>query len=290
MASKAQVVLRGRFPKGTVVALVKVEHEGILRSEGGELVDTKKVDDEGVVTFASKVEEGSRYFIRGYVRGELVEVRATGRSESDQSSVLSQAPVQPDRLRYTDGTFEDDVPEKVAKKDLPKFEAAPNLSQRQVGDDVPQRSSTLRGSAHPVDPDEPTPYLSQSDVPEGTPQMSDTPDGQATPISVGPQRQEDVPEGTWQRSDTPTGTPTIIPSGGPVAAQQEKESSEGKTRRGQPVRVAAEPLDPSKPVKGASEKQSDKREAQVAKDREAAAEPVEPVEPQPPEAKGKSKK
>ena len=71
--------------------------------------------------------------------------------------------------------------------------------------------------------------------------MSDTPIGRATRIAVGPQRQEDVPAGVPQRSCTPTGVATPIPGGGPVEAQQWKESSLAKEMRGEPGRAATEP-------------------------------------------------
>ncbi len=264
MASRSgQVTIRGRFTEGQPVHLTKVKDESVQRPEGGQLVDTKKVKD-GQVQFKTGVDDNARYIAWGYVRGEYVTVRARGRTDDTESEVLTQTPPQPDRMRLADGTWEDEAPDTVDKKDLPRFEAAPNLAQTQVPKGTPQRSDTPRGSAHPVDTDEPAPYRSQEDVPKGTLQMSDTPQGAATEIALGPQRQEDVPKNVWQRSSTPTGVATVIPQDGPVEAQQEKESSRGKEMRGEPVRVATEPISGDvKAPTGANEKKSDERQKEA---------------------------
>jgi len=237
--AKAKTTLRGRFSPGTVVSLHEVEDASVLRVDVGmEPVATETVDKDGEVTFS--LEDGKRYIAVAYDRGVPREVRLTGRADED-AGAFSQPAVTPDRVRLSDGSWADEEPERVKKDDLP-MEAAPNLSQQQVGDNVPQRSSTPRGTAHPVDPEEPTPYEAQENVDENVKQMSDTETGRATRIVVGPQRQEDVPTGVWQRSDTPTGVATPIPGGGAVKAQEAKESSYGKETRGEPGRAAAEPL------------------------------------------------
>jgi hypothetical protein len=240
--AKGKTTLRGRFPRGTVVRLVEVQDASVLRSEGAEEVDVQTVDDDGEVTFSTDV--GQRYIATAYVNGQPLEVRVTGR-ESDDETLFGQPPIQPDRVRLSDGTWADEAPERVKKGDLP-LEAAPDLAQWQVPEGTPQRSDTPRGTAHPVDPEEPTPYQSQEQLKEdegdNVKQASDTETGRATRIAVGPQRQEDVPAGVWQRSHTPTGVATVIPGGGPVAAQQAKESSLAKELRGEPGRAAAEPL------------------------------------------------
>lgn len=237
--AKGKTTVRGRFPKGTAVRLVKVPDVGTLRSEGGEEVDAKTVNDAGEVTFSTEV--GARYIATAYVNGQPLEVRVTGRESDDASEVLAQPPIGPDRVRLSDGTWADEAPERVSKDDLP-MEAAPHLAQRQTPAGTKQRSDTIRGTAHPSDPDEPVPYESQENVDDDAPQMSDTETGRATRILVGPQRQEDVPTGVWQRSDTPTGVATPIPRGGAVRAQKDRESSFAKETRGEPVRAAAEPL------------------------------------------------
>jgi len=234
--AKGKTTLRGRFSPGTIVSLYEVEDASVLRAEG-EPDQTATVDEKGEVQFS--LEDGHRYIAQAYDRGQPRSVRLTGRT-GDEDLALAQAPIGPDRVRMADGSWSDEAPEKVKKGDLP-MEAAPHLGQHQVGDDVPQRSSTPRGTAHPLDPEEPAPYEAQENV-EDVPQMSDTETGRAARIVVGPQRQEDVPAGVWQRSHTPTGVATPIPGGGPVEAQEAKESSYAKETRGEPGRAAAEPL------------------------------------------------
>ena len=238
----AKTTLRGRFSPGTIVSLYEVEDASVLRAEG-EPDQTAEVNKDGEVAFSLK--EGRRYIAQAYDRGEPRTVRLTGRSAEEINSALEQPAVQPDRVRLSDGTWADEAPEQIKKGDLP-LEAAPNLSQRQVPEGTPQRSDTPRGTAHPVDPEEPVPYQSQEqlkeDEGEDVKQMSDTETGRATRIAVGPQRQEDVPTGVWQRSHTPTGVATVIPGGGAVQAQEMKESSLAKELRGEPGRAAAEPL------------------------------------------------
>ena len=236
--AKAKTTLRGRFSPGSQVGLYEVEHAGVLRAEG-EPDTTAEVDKNGEVSFS--LEEGKRYIAQTYDRGEPRSVRLTGRS-GDEDVALEQPPVQPDRVRLSDGTWADEEPKRVSKDDLPPLEAAPNLAQNQVPAGKKQRSDTPRGTAHPVDPDEPTPYEAQENVDDDVKQMSDTETGRATRIAVGPQRQEDVPAGVWQRSDTPTGVATPIPGGGPVAAQEMKESSLAKEMRGTPGQAATAPL------------------------------------------------
>ena len=119
-------------------------------------------------------------------------------------------------------------------------------------------------------------------MPKGTLQMSDTPEGAATEIALGPQRQEDVPKNVWQRSSTPTGVATVIPQDGPVEAQQEKESSRGKEMRGEPVRVATEPIsgDVNAPT-GANEKKSDERQKEAQESIREALSTAEVEQPTP---------
>jgi hypothetical protein len=235
MAGKVR--LSGRFSPGTRVSLIKVRDETVLRAEGGEEVDAKRVKDDGTVEFSADV--GQRYFVVGRQNGFPLEVRVTGRDDSDaDDATLSQAPVTPDRTRMADGSWVDEP----AELDEPKFEGYPHLAQEQVKGKHVMRAYGERGSAHISDPKEPVPYGRQEDVGKGTVQMSDTETGQATPVDVSYQKQEDVPNGVWQRSATPTGLATPIPGGGPVEAQKAKESSHAKEARGEPVRAAAEPL------------------------------------------------
>jgi hypothetical protein len=270
-----QVTLRGRFSAGTVVRLVRVAHEGVLRAEGGEEVDvqTAEKDENGVasVSFKSGVDEGARYIATGISDGRPLDVRVRGRSADDPSEILEQPPIQPDRVRLTDGSWSDQAPTK---------ESAPKLAftapgQHQVPDGVTQRSDTLRGSAHPVDVESEEPVRRQESVKEGTPQMSDTRPrevdgvqvgggGEATEIVLGPQRQEDVPDGVLQRSDTPTGVAQPLPGGDMVKAQLDRDSSRTRESRGDNTRGAAEPIDVKGaklgPPRGANEKQSLERQ------------------------------
>jgi hypothetical protein len=239
MAKQGQVTLRGRFGPGTHVRLVKVAHEGVLRSEGGELVDTGKVNAQGEVTFKA-LEVGSRYFVAGYVDGFLLEVRVTAREADD---AVTQPAVAPDRVKLADGSFADEAPD---EEKAPVGEVAPGPSQQQARG-VAQRSATPRGSAHPVDEDESQPYPRQEDVPGNVAQRSSTETGMATPIPADgvPERQEDAPADLWQRSATPHGVTTPIPAGDAVAAQRAKESAEAKVQRGEPGQAAARPPAPA---------------------------------------------
>lgn len=243
MASRAQVVLRGRFKPGSQVRLVKVRDERALRAEGGQEVGTATVDDGGAVKFTSGVEVGARYFVVGQIDGRPEEVRARGRRSSDAAEVLEQAPVGPDRLRLSDGSFLDEVPE---RRPVPSIDVGPGPGQDQVPEGTVQRSDTPRGSAHPVDVELQEPVRRQEDVPDDVVQMSDTPTGAATEIVSAPSRQEDVPKGLLQRSDTPAGVATPFPKGDAIAAQQQQESPLAKESRGEPTKAAAVPLDVKK--------------------------------------------
>jgi hypothetical protein len=287
MASrKGQVTLRGRFSKGSVVTLTKVAGEHTLRPQGGEDIATKTVEEKDGVSFVqfTGVEEGARYFVHGINDGFPLEVRARGRSAEEDSEVLAQAPVQPDRARLTDGTWADDAPTK---------ESAPSLAttfpgQRQVKKGTVQRSDTPRGTAHPVDPEREEPIRRQESVPEGTVQMSDTRPrevdgeqvgggGEASELIIGAQRQEDVKGSVIQRSSTPTGVAQPLPAGDMVQAQEDRDSSQARESRGDNTRAAAEPLR-AKGVKsgaptGATDKESTKRHEELRKsEREAATE------------------
>jgi hypothetical protein len=281
MAS-GQARLAGRFPPGAVVRLVKVASEATLRSEGGEEVDTQTVGDDGVVTFSKGVDVGGRYLAVGLVGGAPLEVRLRGNVGED--AVNGQAPVSRDRVRLSDGSWADEAPK---REKAPAVPPGPRLAQHQVPGDVPQRSATVRGTAHPVDPEEQEPVRRQEDVKDGTPQMSDTRPreieggqtvgggGEASEILVGPQRQEDVPKGVPQRSDTPSGVATPIDVGDSVEAWRRAESSQARESRGDWTRAHAEPIAAKGakvgPPTGANEKKSLERDAELKKsDRQAA--------------------
>lgn len=232
-----QVTLRGRFPAGSRVTLVEVKDESVLRPEGGKDVETARVGDDGSVQFSKGVKVDGRYFVVGRVGGFPVEVRARGRAKGDEAEVLSQPPVAPDRVKLADGSFLDESPEKV---DEP-VEGAPHLSMQQVPEGAPLRSSTARGSAHPVEPGERVPTASQGDVDDDAPQMSSTAEGEAARIVGGPKSQEDAGD-IPQRSSTEKGVATPVPQNGAVRAQLDKESPLGRESRGGPQGAAAAPL------------------------------------------------
>jgi hypothetical protein len=246
MASKGQVTLHGRFAPGTVVRLVKVKDESVLRAEGGQEVATGTVDDDGVVKFTSGVEAGGRYLICGHDRGDYREVRVRGNTADEESAVLTQAPVGNVETRLSGGAKVDRFGRVEApdREKTPGPEVAPGPGQHQVAEGTVQRSDTPLGIATPVDTDEVLPHPKQEDV-NGPVQRSDTETGQATPIPPAhPERQEDVTKGELlQRSDTELGVTTPIPAADAVEAKLEQDSSEAKAERGEPVKVAARTTD-----------------------------------------------
>ena len=274
MATRGSVRLSGRFRPGTQVRLVKVRDESVLRAEGGEEVGTATVDKDGVVEFSSGVEAGARYFACGYTDGSYLEVRLRGRDNADDS-VNEQAPVGNDRVRLSDGSFLDEPP--AQHQGVPPFEVGPHLGQHQVPKGVVQRTDTPRGSAHPVDPSEQAPYRRVEDVPDGTVQAQDLETGRATEIVQSVQRQEDA-KGILQRTDTPHGQAFPIPSGGALQAQLDKESAAGKESRGEPGRVASEPLTAPKKVRGAGEASGGTQvlEGEVTSGHDAMGQPLYP--------------
>jgi hypothetical protein len=119
--TKGQVTLRGRFRAGSLVKLVKVAGEHVLRAEGGvEPVAEATVDAAGCVQFTEGVEVGARYLVVGQVDGFPVEVRARGNEPDDENSVLTQAPVQPERQRLSGGQFADEVVPQGAPRSVPE--------------------------------------------------------------------------------------------------------------------------------------------------------------------------
>lgn len=236
---KGQVTLRGRFRPGTDVRLVQVRDERVLRAEGGVEVGTATVDDGGAVQFSSGVDVGGRYLVCGYVDGFPLEVRARGREAGDDSELLTQPPIGPDRVRLGDGSWSDERP---AAEDAGFGGVGPAPGQHQVPAGTVQRSDTWRGTAHPVDPGERAPYPGQEDVKKGTVQRSDTGIGQATPVVHDvPASQRDVKAGTVQRSSTLEGVATPIPAGDAVEAQKTREAADTKAGIGDPGKAAALP-------------------------------------------------
>lgn len=105
----AIVTLRGRFQPGARVKLWQVKDESVLRAEGGELIDEKVVDEDGCVQFSKGVKVGGRYLIVGQREGEPLEVRVRGNAPDDDNSLLTHAPVRPERQKLADGRWADEV-------------------------------------------------------------------------------------------------------------------------------------------------------------------------------------
>lgn len=103
--SEAQVVVRGRFEPGTVVALVRVPDERAQRPAGGQTIDRKRVDPSGTVKFRKGVELGGRYFVTGLSYGRPTDVRAVG-SPPDESPT-GYDPVVGDRRKNAAGDWID---------------------------------------------------------------------------------------------------------------------------------------------------------------------------------------
>jgi hypothetical protein len=147
--SSGGLKMTGRFPPGTRVRLTKSAGPHQMRpGPGDEEVDAQTVDDDGTLEF-SGTEPGERYFATGYVRGQPIEARLTGRADPDDGFLAGYEPIRTERQKLADGTWADE-PIKRADHDQQEVEGATWLAQDQVGEDVPQRSATIRGSATPV--------------------------------------------------------------------------------------------------------------------------------------------
>lgn len=155
MAKSGSATLRGRYQPGSEVRLVKVDGPHVLRpGPNDETVDTQTVDKDGVLTFSKGVEVGERYFAVGYVNGQPLEVRLTGRTKDDDAG-SALAGYDPsglrDRVRLSDGTFLDEPPEQHQK---PALEGATWQGQHQVPKGTVQRSDTPRGAASVISAEE----------------------------------------------------------------------------------------------------------------------------------------
>jgi hypothetical protein len=89
------VVVAGQFPAGSVVRLVRVADERVLRAEGGEEVDVRIVDAAGNVGFDQGIAVGDRFFAVGYAGGVPLEVRCTGQDADEVGATRLQPPIQP---------------------------------------------------------------------------------------------------------------------------------------------------------------------------------------------------
>lgn len=96
---RARVVLHGRFSPGTVVRLVAVRDERVLRPGAGDReVDHKIVDADGRVEFSTGIVVGGRYFVCGIQQGVPLEVRATGRLDADPVNDIPPNQTEPRRF------------------------------------------------------------------------------------------------------------------------------------------------------------------------------------------------
>lgn len=270
--AKGQATLRGRFPAGTNVELVKVKGPETLRtSPGDKVVGSATVDEDGSVQFSKDVEVGSRYFIRGYVNGVYREVRITGTKAGEESSVLSQPPVGNDEVKLGSGkTLAEHAAE---QEDVPDREVQPAAKQSHARDLV-QRSSTPVGYATPVDPEEVPPYGKQEDH-DGNIARSDTATGQAAliPVDAPPEKQEDTDGDVIQRSDTPHGVTTPIPAGDALQATLDRDAADSKDMGGtepnkaasRPAVASSAPKRPAKKSSGGSKKSAKKGGSKAAK-------------------------
>jgi hypothetical protein len=145
--------MSGRFTPGSQVRLTKAAGPHQMRpGPADEEIDVQTVDDDGTLEF-SGTEPGERYFATGYVRGQPVEARLTGREDPEDSFLAGYEPIRTERQKLADGTWADE-PVDRADFNQQTVEGATWLAQDQVGDDVPQRSSTIRGSATPISENE----------------------------------------------------------------------------------------------------------------------------------------
>lgn len=88
------VVVSGQFPAGTVVKCYHVDSEATLRVDAdATLVGERMSDDNGDVGFPG-LEQGARYFVCGYVDGQLQEIRCVGQDPEAPNAPLGQPPVQ----------------------------------------------------------------------------------------------------------------------------------------------------------------------------------------------------
>ncbi len=88
------VCVAGVFGAGSVVTLIQVPDERVLRPEGHEVIGQRIVDDAGNVGFDG-LEVGGRYFVTGYVNGTYTLCRCLGVEAGAPDSELAQPPIQP---------------------------------------------------------------------------------------------------------------------------------------------------------------------------------------------------
>lgn len=88
------VVVAGVYPPGSVVDLIGVPDEAVLRPEGHDIVASRIVDEFGNVGFDG-LSVGARFFCRGYVAGNYTLVRCRAIDAAAPDSQLIQPPIAP---------------------------------------------------------------------------------------------------------------------------------------------------------------------------------------------------
>ena len=243
---KAQVRARGNFSPGTRVALIE-RYGDQPRLAGADIIDTGRVDDSGEVTFTGRP-EGQRYWIvsqdeedrralaatsklptegkerisDSVVRQRLAQTTAPRRRES--GNIVTNPETKTKTVALTAGGLEygsEAIGQPTDSKDR-ELEPQPRLRQEDAKN-VPQRSATLTGSAHPVEAGEPQPHPENKDF-HDVPQRSATEFGQATPVAVVPDSQEDAKR-LKQRSATEDGEAKPKPKGDPVYQALSRDAS-----------------------------------------------------------------
>lgn len=239
----ARVRAAGGFSPGTKVGLAPRHADQPPKNLRA--IQESKVDELGAVEFTG-LAEGDRFWIFSLdADDDRRALAATAKVPRDGKALLSDSEIR-ERLAHTRPhrskgntitgakntvnsrvvskgglPFRDGVGKPTAKEDL-EHEPQPRLRQEDARD-VPQRSATVTGSAHPVEAGEPQPGPRQEDF-QDVPQRSATPHGTATPIIEKPDTQEDAKD-LRQRSATPLGKAEPKPEGDPVHQALTRDAS-----------------------------------------------------------------
>jgi hypothetical protein len=266
MADKqARVRVTGGFSPGTKVGLAP-RYGDRFNIRTARAVDTQTVDAASTVEFTG-LPEGERFWIYSIDQDDRRALAAVAKTEQPGKQRLTDTEIRdrlaqtaaPNRLQRGNTVTNPatrtktvtqfagglDAHESVGgqtKAADRELEPQPRLRQEDARN-VPQRSATLTGSAHPVEAGEPQPRPRQEDFQE-VPQRSATPAGEATPILVKPETQEDARR-LHQRSATEEGEAVPKPEGDPV--------HQSLTRDASVVQAATEQRDEPEPASKAGD-------------------------------------
>lgn len=293
-AAKAQITLRGRFPAGESVRLVRRVSDSYTE---GPAVKRAKVSKDSVLEFKG-LEHLSKWWAVAEIDGQVRAVAVTAKDPAllgdaglaatraaTAAQFRGQAQAQADQAR------------KAAEKD--PLAASPALGgpdpTRQIvtgprgsgnaraQQDGPVKltrpdgtaDSTFSGfmSAKPSDavPGEPQPHPRQEDAGDAA-QRSNTLTGQATPVAEPLPRQDEEPFDAGkvaQRSDTPQGTAVPKPEGEPVPSGRQEDVPESVPQRSNTPRGEAVPVPGARTAPSPKKKKKKKGESK-AKGREFA--------------------